>query len=181
MIVHLLATLFFLAAVQAKITNTKVTRSVKLDTPGSNLVIFKNDISFQRGPEDSFYYYVIAKDYQWSFVALQVLQNTDAGKNRQLEFEQVQTFPNSFNNKTATALVDNLMIFRIKLQDTANAQQIEVTEFHKGRMEPYPKVIRVYEKQKVEVFDSKYFLSVYPTQESSAIYSLKTSDLHYKS
>ena len=47
---------------------------------------------------------------------------------------------------------------------------IMVTEFHKGRLEPYPKVIRVYEKQKVEVFDSKYFLSVYPTADSVNTY-----------
>lgn len=48
-------------------------------------------------------------------------------------------------------------------------------------MEPYPKVIRVFEKQKVELYDSKYFLSVYPTKESINSYHLKTSDIQYTS
>lgn len=48
-------------------------------------------------------------------------------------------------------------------------------------MEPYPKVIRVYEKQKVEVFDSKFFLSLYSTSECTNVYHVKGSDIHYKS
>lgn len=43
---------------------------------------------------------------------------------------------------------------------------IQVNEHHKGRREPYPKVIRVYEKQKVELYESKYGLSVYQTKKS---------------
>jgi hypothetical protein len=81
----------------------------------------------------------------------------------------VQRYPHSFDNKTAS-LLENVLIFRVKLEDPSNKQKIVVSEFHKGRMEPYPKVIRVYEKQKVEVFDSKYFLSVYQTQESINVY-----------
>ena len=62
-----------------------------------------------------------------------------------------------------------------------NEAAIAVKEYHKGRMEPYPKVIRVYEKQKVELFDSKYFLSIYPTETSTCIYYLSQKDLHYQS
>lgn len=71
------------------------------------------------------------------------------------------------------------MIFKINVnQDTVS---MNVIEYHKGRMEPYPKVIRVYEKQKVEVFDSKFFLSIYPTAYSLCVYHLDTKDLHYTS
>ena len=36
-------------------------------------------------------------------------------------------------------------------------------------------------KQKVEVFDSKYFLSVYPTEKSTSTFMVKTKEIHYKS
>jgi hypothetical protein len=52
-------------------------RAVKLDTPGSNLVIFNNEIHFVRDPQDNDYYYVVAKDYEWSFVALKVTQTNE--------------------------------------------------------------------------------------------------------
>ena len=48
----------------------------------------------------------------------------------------------------------------------AGNSKIEVREFHKGRRDPYPKVIRIYEIQKVELSESKYYLSLYPTESS---------------
>ena len=40
-------------------------------------MVFQNDIMFKRDPSDNEYYYVIAKDYEWSFVALKVQQPKD--------------------------------------------------------------------------------------------------------
>ena len=77
--------------------------------------------------------------------------------------------------------MENVIIFKIDLEDSLNEQTLTVQEYHKGRMEPYPKVIRVYEKQKVELYDSKYFLSVYHTVKSLNVYQMTVSDLHYKS
>jgi hypothetical protein len=48
-------------------------------------------------------------------------------------------------------------------------------------MEPYPKTIKVYEKQQVELYDSKYYLSVYPSTETKNIYRVNGDDVHYKS
>lgn len=82
MLVYLLYTLFLINIASAKIINTKVSRTVKLDTPGSNLVIFDNEIQIKRDPQDNHYYFVIAKDYEWSFVALKVSQTNDDNKER---------------------------------------------------------------------------------------------------
>jgi len=65
------------------------------------------------------------------------------------------------------------------MKDSVNKMQ--VLEYHKGRMEPYPKTIKVYEKQQVELYDSKYFLSVYPSIETTNTYYLNVDELHYKS
>jgi oligosaccharyltransferase complex subunit alpha (ribophorin I) len=58
-------------------------------------------------------------------------------------------------------LTDNLLIFKIHLGSDTKA--LGVNEFHQNRKEPFPKTIKVYEKQTVEVYESKYYLSVYPT------------------
>jgi hypothetical protein len=48
-----------------------VKRQVDLTEQGSNLVIFNNEIAISRNKnEDDYYYYCVAKDYEWSFVAL---------------------------------------------------------------------------------------------------------------
>ena len=85
-----------------------------------------------------------------------------------------------------TALTDNLIVFKINFKTKGELMKdqvykIEVLEHHKGRMEPYPKTIKVYEKQQVELFDSKYFLSVYPSLETINIYHLNVDELHFKS
>jgi hypothetical protein len=49
---------------------------------GSNLIIFNTDISFENPDGESHYYYTIANDFSWSFVALQILsQNPNADSN----------------------------------------------------------------------------------------------------
>ena len=45
---------------------------IDLQQTGSNLVSFSNEVWFTKDSADEYYYYVIAKDYDWSFVALQV-------------------------------------------------------------------------------------------------------------
>ena len=59
-----------IALVNCRITNTNVKRQVDLAEQGSSLVIFNNEITFTRDAEDEYYYYCVAKDYAWSFVAL---------------------------------------------------------------------------------------------------------------
>jgi len=152
------------------------------------LVIFNNEITISRSKnEDQYYYYCVAKDYAWSFVALHSMYfkgeagNDDAATYLHHEPIEASDLPLGFlQQNNMTEIVDNLLLFRIKLE-----QEIETTfivqEYHKGRREPYPKVIRVYEKQKVEVFDSKYFLSVYPTQQSTLVFLVKTKEVHFKS
>jgi hypothetical protein len=79
-----------------------------------------------------------------------------------------------------TNSTDNVQAFKITLpNDGKTDQRIAVKEYHKGRMEPYPKVIRVYEKQKVEIYDNKYYLSVYATEHSSSVYYVNQNDVHY--
>jgi len=146
--------------------------------------VFDNLIRFVKEKSDTYYYYSIAKDFETSFVDLNVLSipidSTD--KPVKLSFEQVHDLPLEFlkNNQTAN-MMDNVIMFKIKLNSDDDVQKISVKEYHKGRMEPYPKVIRVYEQQKVEVFDSKYYLSLYPTQECTCVYYVRGNDVHYKS
>ena len=89
--------------------------------------------------------------------------------------------------------LDNVFLFKIQLRldaieddksnslITAGRHEIIVTEYYKGRREPYPKVIPVYMKQKVEVYESKYFLSVYPTEVSTLIMDVKKENVHFTS
>jgi len=146
------------------------------------LVIFNNEIKLQRDTGDEYYYYCVAKDYAWSFVGLRSkIETDDEDKPHYLHHEAIDAsaLPGDLL-ANMTEVVDNLLLFRIKLDDALSDSFI-VQEYHKGRREPFPKVIRVYEKQKVEVFDSKYFLSVYPTKQSTIVFSAKYKDIHYKS
>lgn len=136
----------------------------------------------------SHYYYAIAKDYEANLVALQASMEHPEDSTQQyfLKHEQVDSLPkNVALSSNATNNLNNVILFRIELhadhKKPSEAHSIQVTEHHKGRREPYPKVIRVYEKQKVELYESKYILSVYPTQESTVILQVKQSDIHYTS
>ena len=55
------------------IKNIKAVRSINLEESGSNLVTFGNDVVFENPAKEPFYYYTVAKDFEWSFLALQVL------------------------------------------------------------------------------------------------------------
>ena len=77
--------------------------------------------------------------------------------------------------------MDNLIIYKIDLPPTGDKLKMIVMEYHKGRREAYPKVIRVYEKQKVEVFDSKYYLSVYHTDKSTCTLNTDKDGIHFQS
>jgi len=77
-------------------------------------------------------------------------------------------------------ITDDVLIFKIELP-SKTAKSLSINEFHKNRKVPYPKVIRVYEKQTVEMYESKYFLSVYPTDSCTTIFGVSQNDIHYKS
>ena len=92
MICYLLYTLFLCMGLsKAEILNTQVTRTTKLDKPGSNIVMFENSIKFVKDASDTNYYYTVAKDYEWSFVDLNVdsvpIDSTE--KPYKLEFEPI--------------------------------------------------------------------------------------------
>ena len=59
------------AATQIK--NSRVIRSIDLMEAGSNLVTFNTDLTFQNPGKEPYYYYTVAKDFEWSFLDLQVL------------------------------------------------------------------------------------------------------------
>lgn len=116
------------------------------------------------------YYYAVAKDYEANLVAVQasIEHPDDSSQQYYLKHEQVDALPSTLVlSNNATHNLDNVILFRIKLVDAhkkpGETHTIQVSEHHKGRREPYPKVIRVYEKQKVELYESKYVLSVYNT------------------
>jgi hypothetical protein len=171
----LLKATLFLLAVGAAITNKSVKRQVRLNEAGSSLVTFVNDITVSKDDDDTDYYYVVAQDYMWSFVDLQVIiqDSLNQGKVMELEWERVNNLPANLLGSNFTALEANVQAFKIKLpNDGGDTQRFAVKEYHKGRMEPYPKVIRVFEKQKVEVFDNKFYLSVYSTETSTVVYMI---------
>ena len=53
-----------------KIKNIRATRSIDLMEAGSNLVTFNTDITFSNPDKEPYYYYTVAKDFEWSFLAL---------------------------------------------------------------------------------------------------------------
>ena len=100
-----------------------------------------------------------------------------------MQYERLEALPPAFfrdNNLTGS---DNLIVFRITLPTDLGGkiESMEVFEYHKGRREPYPKTIKVYEKQTVELYESKYYLSVYPTEQCEFDLKVKQSDVHYLS
>lgn len=74
--------------ISSKIENIEVHRQVDLTEAGSNLVIFNNQIEFSKDKDDEYYYYTIAKDYAWSFVAINVLYFKDVKRQRDLDNEE---------------------------------------------------------------------------------------------
>lgn len=54
----------------SQIKNTKVVRSINLMEAGSNLVTFNTDLSFVNPENEPYYYYTVAKDFEWSFLNL---------------------------------------------------------------------------------------------------------------
>lgn len=60
-----------------------------------------------------------------------------------LKWEQVDKLPQSLSHMNN--ITGNVLIFKIDLP-TSDIKKLSVNEFHKDRREPYPKVIRVYEK-----------------------------------
>ena len=88
----LLYTLFFVGVTLAKIQNNKVSRSIRLDIPGNNIAMFKNQINFNKDSSDQYYYFAIAKDYEWSFITLKAEQRVEKN-DMQLEFERVDSVP----------------------------------------------------------------------------------------
>ena len=159
-------------------------RSVTLKEAGSNLNIFHSEITFENPKKESSYYYTIAKDFEWSFVAIHATTGLDGDKDfYHLKVEQVSRLPADFKlAKNVTSQLDKLLIFKIDLplDKKSDLDQLTVYEYHKGRREPYPKTIKVYEKQTVELYESKYYLSLYPTQESNFVLRIKSEDVkHY--
>lgn len=177
---HILAATLLSATVSA-IKNVAVTRTVDLMEAGSNLIVFNTDVQFENPTSESHYYYTIANDFSWSFVALQVLgQNPNGDTNTPfaLKYEKVDSLPLSLAQMGN--LTGNVLVFKIELP-SKDTKTLSVNEFHKDRREPYPKVIRVYEKQTVELFESKYYLSVYPTDSCTTIFGVSQNDIHFKS
>jgi len=81
---------------------------------------------FSRDDGDEYYYYTIAKDYEWSFVAINVLYFKDVKRQRDLDneenkfylhHEQIDSLPVEFNNiANITNSKDNMLYFKIKLE-----------------------------------------------------------------
>ena len=136
---------------------------------GSNLVTFNTDLTFQNPGKEPYYYYTVAKDFEWSFLDLQVLTQKQ-GDLHIIPSERVDRLPMDYLPAGTQNLTDNLLVFRIELP--ADTVAIGVNEYHQNRKEPFPKTIKVYEKQTVEVYESKYYLSVYPTAESTMIFKV---------
>jgi hypothetical protein len=143
---------------------------------GSNLNVFHSEITFENPNNENSYYYAIAKDYEWSFVALHAtVKNND--EFHHLTHEKVDKLPSSFNTvNSVSKSLDKLVFFKINLplDLIPNIDNLVVYEYHKGRREPFPKQIKVYEKQSVELYESKYYLSVYPTKKSEFHMSVKS-------
>ena len=138
--------------VSAVIRNINVDRSVNLEEAGSNLVIFQTQIAFAVEGLSQYYYYAIAKDYEWSFVALQITTEDpyNPGSTLTLKYDKLDSLPADFDGTFEAGALENIIVHRIELQDFqmkgSDNKKMVVREFHKGRREPYPKVIRVYEK-----------------------------------
>ena len=114
-----LLTAFTNMAVSASIKNINVERSVNLEETGSNLVIFQTQIEFEVESHAQYYYYAIAKDYTWSFVALQITADDpyNPGSTLTLKYEKLDSLPSEFNESLQAQAVDNIIVYRIELQD----------------------------------------------------------------
>lgn len=101
----------------------------------------------------SHYYYAIAKDFDTNFVALQayIEHPEDSSQPFYLKHERLESLPHTLTlSKNASHNLNNVILYKIELPASHKKENeehvIQVQEYHKGRREPYPKVIRVYEK-----------------------------------
>jgi len=90
--------------VQAQIKNIEVDRSVNLEETGSNLVIFQTQIEFAVEGHAQYYYYAIAKDYEWSFVALQITTEDpyNPGSTLTLKYDKMDSLPAEFHETVSS-------------------------------------------------------------------------------
>jgi hypothetical protein len=98
-----------------------------------------------------------------------------------VDFSREDSLPANYLPSGTQNLTGNLLVFKIQLPSPESTVTLGVNEFHQNRKEPFPKTIKVYEKQTVEVYESKYYLSVYPTEESLMIFKVASKDVHYQS
>jgi hypothetical protein len=163
----------------AAIHNLNVERSIDLMEQGSSLVTFLNEIEFANPNGESDYYYAIAKDFEWSFVALHSFLRLENDDLIHLNHEPVTQLPSHLSNSNLTSHAEKLILFKISIPSNQPISKMAVYEYHKGRREPYPKTIKVYEKQTVELYESKYFLSVYNTDSSSLTLKVASDDVKH--
>lgn len=137
----------------AEITNVHFDRTVDLMEQGSNLLTFQSTIHFTVSGRESHYYYAIAKDFDTNFVALQayIEHPEDSSQPFYLKHERLESLPHTLTlSKNASHNLNNVILYKIELPASHKKENeehvIQVQEYHKGRREPYPKVIRVYEK-----------------------------------
>lgn len=97
------------------IRNVNVERSSDLMDAGSNLVIFKTSIEMAIESYTPYYYYTVAKDYEWSFIALEITTEDpkDQASTLTLGYEKVDDLPEEFQNIGAGR--DNILIYKISL------------------------------------------------------------------
>ena len=178
-------------AVKATISNVNVHRSSDLMEMGGNLLIFKNQITFESTGEAA-YYYAVATDYEHQFISLQATTDHPLEKDRQYYLRVTNATAHDISDLGLSAeKLANTLLFKINLEFNlpeasdnlakAGKHVITVAEYHKNRREPYPKSIHVYEKQKVELYESKYFLSVYPSESQSLTLKVQQENVHYTS
>lgn len=98
-----------------------------------------------------------------------------------LTYERVDSLPQAFTDNKNLTQLENLIFYKISLPRTLSKpiDQLTIYEYHKGRREPYPKTIKVYEKQTVELYESMYFMSVYHSLSSEISFRVQSSDVKY--
>ena len=104
-------------AVLASIRNIEAERNVNLMEAGSNVVVFSTQIEFAVEGVEQYYYYAIAKDYAWSFVALQSTTEDpyNPGSTLTLKFEKMAALPAEFNESLGKEATENIIVYRIQL------------------------------------------------------------------
>lgn len=160
--------------------NDDVNRKFQLDANG--VIEIVTDIRFKPKSQDEarVYYYVIPHTHEDNLVSLSAVVSTSQN-DATVKRVDVSSLPADIKKTLAAKNATNeVSVFKFSThKDESSNNQITYTvkELYKRRKEPFPSKIQIRDEQYVKFYDSKYFVTVYPTKNQKSTFTHNSANL----